>query len=446
MEIDYKTLIFIVLFINILMGFIMYLVNMIAPKVKGPVDWAIGSILISIGCLGYFFNLEKPQFIGEVLSEFVVALGYFFFLKGIQHFRGEKLNAYILWGIPVLQLILCSIFYFAIQSAPIRVFIESIVLLSFSVLAIIEIKKPAHKEYSAINQIQLIAFSTLGLLMLIRGVLSITNPSNIESDSNDMNIWIYFFTSYIQLIILFCFILLVFVNISMNLNVQIASKNKLFNILAHDLKGPLSTIYSFFEFLKFNENKDEEQTNRFLKDIEKLSESSLYLIENIAEWSQSQKEGFKAEKVTIKLKDIVNETLDLLSPQAQLKEIDLIDQIDQNTVVFADRAMLKTIFRNIISNSIKFSPKKGTITLACTKDMNSSTILFQDSGIGMSQDKIEAMMQDRFVESTMGTAGETGTGLGLKICNEFTQKQQGKLVIENGSMGGTIIKVSLPNK
>ncbi|HNW51856.1 MAG TPA: ATP-binding protein, partial [Prolixibacteraceae bacterium] len=91
-------------------------------------------------------------------------------------------------------------------------------------------------------------------------------------------------------------------------------------------------------------------------------------------------------------------------------------------------------------------PKKGTITLACTKDMNSSTILFQDSGIGMSQDKIEAMMQDRFVESTMGTAGETGTGLGLKICNEFTQKQQGKLVIENGSMGGTIIKVSLPNK
>jgi signal transduction histidine kinase len=399
-----------------------------------------------MGLFGFFLYPGINEYIGLVLSAFLVSLGYFLYLMGILHFKEKRIPVYLLWGIPLLQLGLCSVFFFIFPSSKVLIFIESIVLFIFSILALFEMLAPSRIEYRLPYRLGAIAYITLGLLMIVRAILVVTQSPVSESAANDVNIWIYFFSSFIQILIAFTFILMVFIKISATLKVQISTKNKLFNILAHDLKGPLSTIYSFFEFLKIKGDKDETQVQHYLKDIEKLSESSLYLIENIAEWSQSQKEGFTVEKVSFKLKEIVVKTINLLLMQAQMKDIEIIDQVDEETIIFADRMMLTTTLRNLMSNAIKFTPKSGKITISDTTNSMGCSIIVQDTGIGMEQAKINSILHEEFIESKRGTAGETGTGLGLRICVEFTYKQNGKISIKSNLNAGTIIQVQLPNK
>jgi len=400
-----------------------------------------------LGYLAFFFTQALPGiYIGLVFSEFLVSLGYFLYLTGILQFKEKRVRVFVLWGIPLLQLALCTFFFFIFPLAEVRIFIESIVLIIFSVLAILEMVAPVRKEYRSIYRIGVIIYVTLGLLMIVRAILTLVQSPVLSFDANDMNIWIYFFSSFIQILIAFTFILLAFIKISIILKVQISTKNKLFSIMAHDLKGPLSTIYSFFEFLKFKEDKDEMKVQTYLKDIEKLSASSLYLIENIAEWSHSQKEEFIAEKVSFKLKEVVVETINLSSVQAQQKDIEIINQVAEETVIFADRMMLTTIFRNLISNAVKFTSKTGKITISSLTNNIFTSIVIQDTGIGMEQARIDSILHDKFIESGRRTFGEKGTGLGLKICIEFTYKQNGKISIKSKLNEGTIIQIDLPNK
>jgi two-component system, sensor histidine kinase and response regulator len=444
-KIDFKTLILIVSLITLFIGFIMFLLRRITPNVKGPGFWAFGCILISLGLFGFFLYPGITKYIGLVFSEFLISLGYFLYLMGILQFKEKRIPVYLLWGIPLLQLALCSFFFFLLPSSNVLIFIESIVLLTFSILALFEMLAPLRNEYRLPCRLGVVAYITFGLLMIVRAILVVIQSPASEPAENDMNVWIYFFSNFIQILIAFTFILLVFIKISSTLKVQIATKNKLFNILAHDLKGPLSTIYSFFEFLKIKGDKDEAQVKLYLKEIEKLSESSLHLIENIAEWSHSQKDKFIVEKASFKLKEVVTKTINLLSMQAQLKDIEIIDQVNEETIIFADRMMLTTTIRNIISNAIKFTPKSGKITISDIASNTSCSIIIQDTGVGMDQAKIDSILNEEFVESNRGTTGETGTGLGLRICFDFTDKQNGKISIRSNLNIGTTIQVQLPN-
>jgi two-component system, sensor histidine kinase and response regulator len=444
-KIDFKTLILIVSLITLFIGFIMFLLRRITPNVKGPGSWSLGCLLISLGLFGFFLYPGITKYVGLVFSEFLVSLGYFLYLMGILQFKEKRFPVYLLWGIPLLQLILCSFFFLLFPSPNVLIFIESAVLFTFSIWALFEMLAPSKNEYRLPFRLGVIAYITFGLLMIVRAILAVVPSTTPEPVENDVNVWIFFFSNFIQILIAFTFILMVFNKISSSLRVQVSTKNKLFNILAHDLKGPLSTIYSFFEFLKIKEDKNDAQVKLYLKEIEKLSESSLHLIENIAEWSQSQKEKFVVEKVSFKLKEVVVKTISLLSMQAQIKDIEIIDQVNEEAIIFADRMMLTTTIRNLISNAIKFTPKSGKITISDISNNSGCTIIIQDTGIGMDQTKIDSILNEEFIESNRGTAGETGTGLGLRICFDFTDKQNGKISIKSNLNVGTTIQIHLPN-
>jgi signal transduction histidine kinase len=226
-----------------------------------------------------------------------------------------------------------------------------------------------------------------------------------------------------------------------------ATKDKFFSIIAHDLKSPFNSMLGFSEIL--NENFDEYDTQKqkkFISLIYQELQGTYKLLENLLYWSRSQRGtiDFKPKKLNLYL--LVSETTELLIQLAKNKSINLINQIPKNINVEADRDMLLTIIRNLISNAIKFTPKGGEISMKATqtKDDKFVQILVTDNGVGISKETQSKLFDIGENTSTKGTENESGTGLGLILCKEFVEKHGGKIWVESELGKGSNFKFTLP--
>lgn len=227
-----------------------------------------------------------------------------------------------------------------------------------------------------------------------------------------------------------------------------ATKDKFFSIIAHDLKSPFNSMIGFSEVLneKFDEYNIEKQ-KKFISIINQELQGTYKLLENLLYWSRSQRGtiDFKPERLNLYL--LVNETNKLLVNLAQNKSINLINQIPENINVEADRDMLLSIIRNLISNAIKFTPKCGEISIKAklTKDDKFVKILVIDSGVGISKETQSKLFDIGENTTTKGTENETGTGLGLILCKEFVERHGGEIWVESELKKGATFNFTLPN-
>ncbi len=209
-------------------------------------------------------------------------------------------------------------------------------------------------------------------------------------------------------------------------------KETLLRIIAHDLKTPFNVIFGYTEVLKedFKNISDEEKLT-YLESIRKASRLSIQLLENLTMWSKSHADKIEFKPANLNLNDIVRENIYILEPSADSKKISITSNIPENVEVFADENMLKTIFRNLISNGIKFTNENGKINIHCEQSKNEVKIFVEDNGVGMDDVTKDSLFNlDEFV-SAEGTAGERGTGFGLVLCKEFVSKNGGKIWAES---------------
>lgn len=225
------------------------------------------------------------------------------------------------------------------------------------------------------------------------------------------------------------------------------SKDKFFSIIAHDLKGPFNSLLGFSELLSEEiEAGDITNTKKFVSIIhEKLNETYNLLI-NLLEWAQSQTERIKFTPQKISIYKAVNEITKLFSEQAAKKNIKLEVNISEDFEVFADVNMLNTIFRNLVSNAIKFTKKNGKVTIAAYLKNNTIEINVKDTGLGMAASAIEKLFSIATNESTPGTSGEKGTGLGLILCKEFVEMHKGEIWVESELGNGSVFYFTIPYK
>lgn len=212
-----------------------------------------------------------------------------------------------------------------------------------------------------------------------------------------------------------------------------AEKDKFFSIVAHDLRGPLSAFVGATQILT------EEIQSMAIEEIKhitlsmKASASNIYsLLENLLEWSLLKRCVLNFESEMLYLKKLVNECIDILSESARKKDIEISVDIADEQQVFADKHMLETIFRNLVSNAIKFTPIGGKVRISMEND-GENTILVKvaDSGIGMTAELKSKLFMISEKTSRNGTEGELSTGLGLLLCKEFIEKLGGKMWIES---------------
>ncbi len=227
------------------------------------------------------------------------------------------------------------------------------------------------------------------------------------------------------------------------------SKDKFFSIISHDLRSPFTSITGYSEVILDDiDELSKEEIKEFAGNIHKSAKNIQNLLENLLQWSRMQTGGITFNPNTIKLSDVVEEIVDLYQVNATRKKITLVNDLDNDYPLIADKFMLNTILRNLVSNSIKFTKKYGKITISAKENPSKKEveITVTDTGLGMSEEiKNKLFKIDEHV-STKGTEKEKGTGLGLILSKEFVEKHGGKIWVESELGIGSKFKFTMPTE
>ena len=223
-----------------------------------------------------------------------------------------------------------------------------------------------------------------------------------------------------------------------------AIKNKFFRIIAHDLRNPISTLAGstsliLNDFDIFNK----EQTRNFIGELNKLSQTTYNLLENLLDWATTQTGEMKFNPKQIDVLSLLKENIELIKRRIDDKGIKLTIDVPENTLAFADENMVKTIIRNLLSNAVKFTPEKGEISISANTEKDYITCEVTDNGIGISDEDLQKLFKIDQHYTRLGLSNEKGSGLGLILCKEFVERNGGFIQVVSAPDKGTTIKFTL---
>lgn len=224
-----------------------------------------------------------------------------------------------------------------------------------------------------------------------------------------------------------------------------ATKDKFFSIIAHDLKNPFNALLSLSSLL-YEElrNYALEDIERYIKRIYQAADRSYVLLENLLGWARSQTGRIQFSPFKIHLKTLINETLCVLENHAGNKDISFVCEVSDSLSVVADAKMLSAILRNIISNAVKFTEPGGKVTVRVQERDHEVEIAVIDTGVGISAAHLKNLFRLDVHHATLGTAEETGSGLGLILCKEFIDRHGGTIRVESEQGKGSQFLITLP--
>ncbi len=224
-----------------------------------------------------------------------------------------------------------------------------------------------------------------------------------------------------------------------------ATKDKLFSVIAHDLKSPFNTINGFSQLLlKSIRDSDFKTSEKYVDAIIYSSQSAYRLLNNLLTWASNEKGMISFSPVNIDLYRVVDDVTGLQSSSANLKEITINNKVRGNEMVFADENMLRTILQNLVSNAIKYTKKGGSIRIDSKLSETFVSIFVEDNGVGIKPEVLGKLFDIANIQTTRGTDEEGGTGLGLLICREFVEKHGGKIGVDSEPANGSTFWFSIP--
>ena len=223
------------------------------------------------------------------------------------------------------------------------------------------------------------------------------------------------------------------------------TKNKFFSIISHDLRSPFSGVLGILELLNQPGEVPIEMHNDLLKSAYKTANNTFKLLENLLTWASTQMDKVSFNPTTFNLSTLIHKNMQLCKEQAMQKKIQIFEDLPEYFDVFGDLQMIDTVIRNILTNAIKFTRAGGKIKLSAMVKEKEIMVSIADSGIGLTPAQIDKLFVVEVV-SRKGTSGESGTGLGLLICQEFINKNKGKIWATQNHPNGTIFHFTLPIK
>lgn len=222
------------------------------------------------------------------------------------------------------------------------------------------------------------------------------------------------------------------------------TKDKFFSIIAHDLRNPFNAIIGFCELLRNDfYDMDNKQKLNVLELINVSSQTAYNLLENLLQWARTQTDKINFNPENFNLSEIANAVIDLHCVIARKKGVKMRNAIEENTQVYADKNMISAVLRNLVSNAIKFSNPDGEIVISVKHKPDLVEVNVIDGGIGMDRECLGKLFKIDTYYSTSGTMGESGTGLGLIICKEFVEKNNGRIKASSVEGAGTTMTFTL---
>jgi signal transduction histidine kinase len=217
---------------------------------------------------------------------------------------------------------------------------------------------------------------------------------------------------------------------------------RLLSIIGHDLRGPTASIHNMLD-LAMHGDLPLDEFKELLPDLQRSVDSSILLLNNLLEWASSQLMGRKVGKKPIPLKKLVDQIGDTYLSMFHEKGNEVVNALTEDHIAFGDRHMTEFILRNLLMNANKFM-SSGTVTITATSDANRITLSISDRGPGIPPNVLQNLFSWESRTTTVGSAGERGSGLGLPMCHEFARSQGGELWAESTVNEGSVFHITLP--
>jgi len=225
------------------------------------------------------------------------------------------------------------------------------------------------------------------------------------------------------------------------------TKDRLFTIIAHDLRKPALAFRGISKKVNFLlQEQDFDTLNKYGDSLQSAAHSLNSLLDNLLNWALQQRNMLPYAPTEINVAEVTAEIIDLYQQMVQQKNIHIKSTLSSSEKVFVDYNAYATIVRNVLDNAIKFTPKGGVIELATHDDSEKLVLTIKDSGRGMTAEQLSQLFDLKKNKSTRGTAGETGTGLGLSLVNDLVNLNKGSIAVESVPNEGTIFKLGFPTK
>jgi len=223
------------------------------------------------------------------------------------------------------------------------------------------------------------------------------------------------------------------------------SKDKFFSIIAHDLRSPFQSLLGFSEILANEiDTLSNEEIVIFSKGLNDDLRNIYGLLDNLLQWSMIQRNMLEHNPENVNLYDLANKIIGISNQIAKEKNISVFNNIENGTFVYADNIMLRSVIQNLLFNAIKFTEKEGRIVISSIEKSNLIEVSVEDTGKGIPTSQIPGLFSFNKIFTTNGTAGESGTGLGLPLCKEFVERNDGRIWVESEHGKGSKFIFTLP--
>jgi len=223
------------------------------------------------------------------------------------------------------------------------------------------------------------------------------------------------------------------------------TKDTFFSILAHDLKNPFTSLYSISDILIANyQNLEEKEKLMMLRNMHKSAEHIFNLLENLLTWSSSQRGSIDYSPEKFNISSLIQMNMNLHKLPAEKKGVVLATNIADDLPAYGDREMTSTVIRNLINNAVKFSNKGGTVEVKILNKKKLFEVIVSDHGVGIPAEDLKKLFRIDEKYKSVGTEGESGTGLGLVLCKEFVEKNGGEIWCKTEEGSGTEFHFTIP--
>ncbi|MBI0398865.1 ATP-binding protein [Cyclobacterium marinum] len=225
------------------------------------------------------------------------------------------------------------------------------------------------------------------------------------------------------------------------------TKDKIFSIVGHDLKSPVTSLKGLMQYV-VDENLDRKEFLLVSKQLRNEVEQVHFTLVNLLNWAKGQMRGIVTDPTTISMHQLVEQNISLNEPISKNKNIEIVDELEENTICYADKDQISLALRNVLNNAIKFTPKGGKIIISSKKAARQGfwEISIQDNGIGMSDEILKNLFSKELGgKQQYGTEGEKGTGLGLQLTKDFIIKNGGEIKVSSKPNNGTTFTFTIPS-
>ena len=224
-----------------------------------------------------------------------------------------------------------------------------------------------------------------------------------------------------------------------------ATKDKFFSIIAHDLRSPIATLISLSEMLRTDiDLLTVDETHEILASLHDLSKNHLKLLDNLLQWARMQTGRMEPAPEKFNLAAIIEEVIGFYKVTAFEKQVNLVSAVEGDISVFADKNMIRTVLRNLVSNALKYTAMGGEVVIGFKPLPERVEVYVRDNGLGIPSEMVDKLFDLDKNFSTVGTANEKGTGLGLILCKEFIEKNGGSIYVKSERGFGSTFRFTLP--